>query len=179
MIKFLAGKLIYLRAIELSDVNENYLKWLNEPDVTTGLASGTFPSTLAALHRFVEQKSTDKNTVMLAICDAVTNKHIGNIKLDNFDWVSRTCELGVLIGEKEYWGKGIGSEVCKLTIRYAFQQLNIRKILLCVYANNPGAIKVYKKLGFVNEGTLREHIWSNGSYIDKHFMGLFSAEFNL
>ena len=178
MIKFLEGKLIYLRAIELSDVNENYLKWLNEPDVTTGLASGTFPSTLAALHHFVAQKSRDTNTVMMAICDKETNKHIGNIKLDNFDWVSRTCELGVLIGEKEFWGKGIGSEVCKMTIHYAFQQLNIRKIVLCVYANNPGAIKVYEKLGFVNEGTLRQQIWSKGSYIDKHFMGLFSTEFN-
>jgi RimJ/RimL family protein N-acetyltransferase len=177
MIKFLEGQLVYLRAIEVSDVNENYLKWLNEPDVTTGLASGTFPSTLVSLLKFVEQKSTDKNTVMLAICDKVSNKHIGNIKLDNFDWVSRTCELGILIGEKDFWGKGIGSEVCKLTIQYAFLQLNIRKILLAVYANNAGAIKVYEKLGFVNEGTLRQHIWSNGQYIDKHFMGLFASEF--
>jgi RimJ/RimL family protein N-acetyltransferase len=114
---------------------------------------------------------------MLAICDQESNKHIGNIKLDNFDWVSRTCELGVLIGEKDFWGKGIGSEVCKLTIKYAFEQLNIRKILLAVYAHNIGAIKVYEKLGFVNEGTLRQHIWSNGAYVDKHYMGLFASEF--
>jgi len=177
MIKFLDGNQIYLRAIELSDVNENYLKWLNEPDVTTGLASGTFPSTLSALQNYVEQKTTDKNTVMLAICDQESNKHIGNIKLDNFDWVSRTCELGVLIGEKDFWGKGIGSELCKLTIQYAFQQLNLRKILLAVHAHNTAAIKVYEKLGFVNEGTLRQHIWSNGAYIDKHYMGLFASEF--
>ena len=85
MITFLQGSLIYLRAIEPSDANENYLKWLNEPDVTTGLASGTFPSNLNALTKYVEQKANDKNTVMLAICDKQSNKHIGNIKLDNFD----------------------------------------------------------------------------------------------
>ncbi len=79
MIKFLDGNQIYLRAIELSDVNENYLKWLNKPDVTTGLASGTFPSTLSALQNYVEQKTTDKNTVMLAICDQESNKPIGYI----------------------------------------------------------------------------------------------------
>ena len=62
-------------------------------------------------------------------------------------------------------------------MQYAFQQLNIRKILLTVYASNIGAIKVYEKLGFINEGTLRQHIWSNGTYIDKHYMGLFSSEF--
>ncbi len=174
MIKFLEGKLIYLRAIEREDANENYLKWLNEPQITAGLASGTFPSTLTALKSYVEQKSTDKNTVMLAICDQKTNKHIGNIKLDNFDWVSSTCELGVLIGDTSFWGKGIGYEVCKLTIDYAFSQLNIRKILLAVYANNMAAIKVYQKLGFNNEGTLKDQIWQNGAYIDKHFMGLFN-----
>lgn len=113
---------------------------------------------------------------MFAICDKSTNRHIGNIKLDNFDWISHTCELGVLIGEKDFWGKGIGTEACTLAIQYAFNILNIRKVLLAVYATNIGAIKVYEKLGFVNEGTLRKHIWSNGNYIDKHFMGLFKEE---
>ncbi|MCC6251647.1 MAG: GNAT family N-acetyltransferase [Bacteroidia bacterium] len=176
MIRFIEGKQIYIRAIELTDVSENYLRWLNEPDVTTGLLSGTFPSTITELQSYVEQKINDRNTVMFAICDKSTNRHIGNIKLDNFDWISHTCELGVLIGEKDFWGKGIGTEACTLAIQYAFNILNIRKVLLAVYATNIGAIKVYEKLGFVNEGTLRKHIWSNGNYIDKHFMGLFKEE---
>lgn len=113
---------------------------------------------------------------MFAICDKTNDLHIGNIKVDNFDWVSRTCELGVLLGDRTYWGKGIGTEVMQLTLHYAFEQLNIRKVMLAVYANNPAAIKLYEKVGFVQEGCLRQQIHYKGEYIDKYYMGIFSNE---
>jgi [ribosomal protein S5]-alanine N-acetyltransferase len=176
MIRFLEGKKIYLRAISLSDVTEEYLSWLNDEETTRGLASGVFPSTIEELQRFVEGVVSNKNIVMFAICDHSDDKHIGNIKLDNFDWVSRTCELGLLIGNKNYWGKGIGSEVCRLTLEYAFSDLNIRKVSLAVYENNPAAIRLYEKLGFVTEGQLRKHVFEGGTYYDKFYMGIFREE---
>jgi [ribosomal protein S5]-alanine N-acetyltransferase len=176
MIRFLQGKKIYLRAITLQDVTTEYLSWLNDEETTKGLASGVFPSSIEDLKKFVEGVIGNKNVVMFAICDNETNVHIGNIKLDNFDWVSRTCELGVLIGNKNYWGKGIGSEVCGLTLTYAFTDLNIRKVSLAVYENNPAAIKLYEKLGFQHEGRLRNHIFEGGKYFDKLYMGIFREE---
>ncbi|MEN9640015.1 MAG: hypothetical protein RLZZ262_1884 [Bacteroidota bacterium] len=174
--RFLVGDKIYLRAIAKSDVNQNYLNWLNDKETTRGLASGLFPSTLVELDQFVERAIQSKDVVMFAICDKTNDQHIGNIKIDHFDWVSRTCELGLLIGDKNYWGKGIGQEACKLTLSYAFQTLNIRKVMLAVYANNPAAIGLYNKLGFKLEGTLRQHVFDDGQYYDKHFMGLFEEE---
>lgn len=174
--RFLEGDKIYLRAIAKSDVNQNYLNWLNDKDTTRGLASGLFPSTLMELEQFVERAIHNKDVVMFAICDKTNDQHIGNIKIDHFDWVSRTCELGLLIGDKNYWGKGIGFEACHLTLSYAFQTLNIRKVILAVYENNPAAIGLYKKLGFQLEGSLRQHVYDDGQYYDKHFMGLFAEE---
>lgn len=174
--RFLEGDKIYLRAIAKSDVNQNYLNWLNDKDTTRGLASGLFPSTLMELEQFVERAIHSKDVVMFAICDKTNDQHIGNIKIDHFDWVSRTCELGLLIGDKNYWGKGIGFEACHLTLSYAFQTLNIRKVILAVYENNPAAIGLYKKLGFQLEGSLRQHVYDDGQYYDKHFMGLFAEE---
>ena len=176
MNRFIEGNTIYLRAIEQSDANDRYLSWLNDEEVTRGLASGVYPSTLDDLKKYVEQISGSKNAVMFAICDKENDQHIGNIKLDNFDWVNRTCELGLLLGDRAYWGKGIGTEVMRLTVSYAFQQLNMRKVLLAVYANNPAAIKLYEKVGFKKEGCLRAQIFSKGEYIDKYFMGIFSNE---
>ena len=95
---FLKSDDIYLRALCIDDANNEYLSWLNNSDVTSGLVSGTFPSTLQELVKYVSAKTEDRNTIIFAICDTKTNKHIGNIKIDNFDWVSRTCELGILIG---------------------------------------------------------------------------------
>lgn len=176
MIRFLQGDKIYLRAITLNDVTDDYLSWLNDEETTRGLASGVFPSNIEELRKFVEGIIANKNAVMLAICDITNDKHIGNIKLDQFDWVSRTCELGLLIGDKTSWGKGIGYEVCKLTLAYAFSDLNIRKVSLAVYANNPAAIRLYEKLGFVREGQLRKHIFEGGEYHDKYYMGIFREE---
>jgi RimJ/RimL family protein N-acetyltransferase len=176
MNRFIEGNTIYLRAIEIHDGTERYLSWLNDEEVTRGLASGAYPSTLDDLKKYIQQITSSKNAVMFAICDKVNDVHIGNIKLDNFDWVNRTCELGLLLGDRTYWGKGIGTEVMRLTLAYAFNQLNLRKVLLAVYANNPAAIKLYEKVGFKNEGCLRSQIFVKGEYIDKHYMGIFSNE---
>ncbi|MBX7050601.1 MAG: GNAT family N-acetyltransferase [Flavobacteriales bacterium] len=176
MSRFLEGEKIYLRALTQSDANEEYLSWLNDEETTRGLASGVFPSSIEALKKFVEGISARKDVVMFAICDKKNGQHIGNIKLDNFDWVSRTCELGILIGNKSYWGKGIGFEVCQLTIQYAFQDLNIRKVVLAVYENNPAAVKLYEKLGFQHEGRLRKQVFEGGQYFDKLYMGIFVEE---
>lgn len=176
MSRFLEGEKIFLRALTQSDANEEYLSWLNDEETTRGLASGVFPSSIEALKKFVESISSRKDVVMFAICDVQNGQHIGNIKLDNFDWVSRTCELGILIGNKNYWGKGIGYEVCLLTLKYAFQDLNIRKVVLAVYENNPAAVKLYEKLGFQHEGRLRQQVFEGGKYYDKLYMGIFAEE---
>lgn len=173
---FIKGDTVYLRSIEMSDVGPRYLSWLNDEEVTRGLASGAFPSDLSSLTHYVEHIINSKNAVMFAICDKSNELHIGNIKLDNFDWINRTCELGLLLGDRNYWGKGIGTEVMRLCLHYAFLQLNFRKVVLAVYANNPAAIKLYEKIGFQREGTLRQQILYKGEYIDKYFMGIFSHE---
>jgi RimJ/RimL family protein N-acetyltransferase len=173
---FLQSDTIYLRALSIDDVTAEYLSWLNNNDVTAGLVAGTFPSTFQDLQQYINAKAQDKNTVIFAICDKHTHKHIGNIKIDNFDWISKTCELGILIGNKDFWGKGIGTEACKLVIDYAFNTLNIRKILLAVYSTNVSAIKVYERLGFEKEGTLKAHVFQHGNYIDKHYMSIFNNE---
>lgn len=176
MIRFLEGEKIYLRALSVNDVSDAYLSWLNDEETTRGLASGVFPSTLEELRKYVEAAVNNKNVIIFAVCDKITDEHIGNIKLDQFDWVSRTCELGLLIGNKNYWGKGIGYETCFQTLRYAFTDLNIRKVSLAVYENNPAAIGLYKKLGFVEEGRLRKHVFEGGAYYDKFYMGIFQEE---
>jgi RimJ/RimL family protein N-acetyltransferase len=176
MNRFIEGNTVYLRAIELSDATERYLSWINDEEVTRGLASGVYPSTLEDLKNYLTSIVSSKNADMFAICDKTNDLHIGNIKVDNFDWVNRTCELGVLLGDRSYWGKGIGTEVMRLTLHYAFEQLNIRKVVLAVYANNPVAVKLYEKIGFQKEGCQRQQIHYKGDYIDKYYMGIFSNE---
>jgi [ribosomal protein S5]-alanine N-acetyltransferase len=171
----LIGEKIFLRPIKITDANEEYVSWLNDSETLIGLATET-GTNLSSLINYVQNAIGNSNCIMLAICDLVSKKHIGNIKLDNFDWIANTCELGILVGNKKFWGKGIGFEACKMTLLFAFNELEIRKILLAVYENNTSAIKLYEKLGFIKEGQLRKHIMKNNIYYDKYYMGIFKDE---
>jgi RimJ/RimL family protein N-acetyltransferase len=171
---FLKGKQIYLRKIKKSDAGPQYLSWINDADVTRGIYTGQYPTSMKDLKDYVNASTKSTSSAFFAICDNRNDLHIGNIKLESFDHASRTCGLGLIIGNKSYWGKGVGSEACELVIRYAFDRLNFRKITLIVFSNNTAAFNLYKKMGFVVEGVLKQHIFSDGKYVDKIFMSLFN-----
>ena len=89
------------------------------------------------------------------------------ISIIDIDYRNHKCELGrVLIGDKKFRGQGIGSEMVNLLIDYAFNHLNMRKVYCEVFADNTNALHLYKKSGFLVEGTLKSHIYKNGQYKD-------------
>ena len=88
------------------------------------------------------------------------------------DPVAQTAELGITIGEREYWGRGYGRDAVRVLIEYGFRIRNLRKIWLTVHANNPRAIRSYESVGFVEEGRQRAQVWSDGEYVDLVYMGL-------
>lgn len=177
MIRFLQDEYIYLRPVDEVDANDAYLSWLNDREVTLGMVSGRYPTTQSQLVSYIRSVNQNAQGVMLAICLNETGLHIGNIKIDNFDHPSGTCELGLMIGDKQHWGKGIAKSACRLVLGYAFHTLNMRKVSLTVYSNNPAAISVYRSIGFQEEGCLRQHVFSGGEYADKLWMSVFKSDF--
>lgn len=171
----LKGDKIYLRPIIMDDVNANYLSWLEDSEVMQGIATSGY--TIDKLKVYVSERIIDSDIAFFAICSNDTNEHIGNVKIDFHDKKANVSELGLLIGNKNYWGKGVGYEACKMAIEYGFDQMYLRKIYLAVYENNQNAKRLYEKLGFKLEGTLRKHVMANGELCDKYLMGIFKEEF--
>ncbi len=101
---------------------------------------------------------------------------IGQCGLFNPERVARTMELGITVGDKDYWGRGYGREAVQLVVDYAFTYCNVRKVHLGVLSNNPRAIAAYTKAGFVEEGRQREQAWSAGEYVDLILMGIIRAQ---
>jgi len=170
----LEGKTIYLRFLRLEDATPAYLSWLEDPDVMQGIATSGY--TIGKLRDYIGERLQNPHTAFFAICDLATYTHIGNVKIDFHDAKANVSELGLLIGNKAYWSRGIGHEACRLAIEYGFREMHLRKIYLAVYENNPNAKRLYEKLGFTLEGTLRKHVAVNGTYYDKYLMGLFNHE---
>ncbi len=166
-----------LRPICEKDINRKYLSWINDKEITKYMATGTFPTTFKELRDFYNEITKSKTDVMFAILDKKHNFHIGNIKLGNINWVHRFADLGIMIGEKKYWGKGYGQEACKLLLEYAFNRLNLNKVILGSYANHKPAIKAYQEVGFTIEGRIKKLLNFEGNSVDKIIMGISQSEF--
>ena len=172
----IGGRGVYLRALERCDV-ERMQKWINDPQIGEFLVFH-FPYSLDQEMAWFDnkQKPNDRG-VVLGIVDRETDRHIGNVGLHGIDWVNSVAEIGIMIGEKEYWSRGLGTDAIETMLRYAFSDLNLEKVFLRVYGFNKRAIRSYEKCGFVVEATLRDDVFKKGSYHDTIVMGILREEF--
>lgn len=106
----------------------------------------------------------------------VDDVFIGQCALFNFDAVARTSEIGITIGDEKYLGRGFGREAIGLLVEYGFVHRNIHKVWLHVHARTERAKRAYSACGFIEEGRLRDHVWSNGGYDDLSVMGLMAND---
>ncbi len=174
----IVGKNVRLRAIEKEDLVVSQ-RWLNDREVTRFLLHHS-PLSMAMEEKWYESQMAipPESGQVLAIETKVAEKwvYIGNTGLHHVDPVTREAEFGIFIGEKEFWGKGLGREATLLTLQHGFDDLNLNRIYLYVFENNQRGIAAYQATGFVHEGTLREAIYKNGRYYNVHVMSVLRSE---
>lgn len=175
---FITGDRVSLRGLEREDLKGNMFNWANDSEVTYYMWTGLKPNSTEALEQEYEQLIHSKNDVAFALVDKETSTHIGNVGLYSINWVYRSAEYRILIGEKDYWNKGYGKEAADLTIQYGFDKLNLNKIWLGVNAEQENAVKSYQNAGFVREGILRQEIYRNGKYYDAIRMSVLREEYD-
>ena len=174
---FIVGKNVYLRGLEKGDLKSNYFQWANDAEVTHYMEMGLKPNNFEQLEIEYNELIKSKNDIVFVIVDIKTDILIGSCGLYCINWISRKAEYRIIIGEKEYWNKGFGSEVAKLLIQYGFEKLNLNKIWLGVNSENKGAEKSYVKAGFIREGILRQEIHRNNRYYDAVRMSILREEY--
>ena len=171
-IEILESKELVLKPLSKEFLSIDYLKWLNDEEVTKHMESGgNFD------YKTLEKYLTDVENnpkYFWAIISKNNSKHIGNIKVDPIDLNNKFGEFGIMIGDKKSWGKGYAKQASKVVLNFCFQKLKLRKINLGVLANNDSAIKLYDSLGFKLEGHFKKHILKNGKYIDVYRYSIFN-----
>jgi RimJ/RimL family protein N-acetyltransferase len=172
---FLQGNKVCLRPIEISDLG-NLHRWINDPEIRQFLKNYT-PLNLQAEREYIEALTSRKNDISFAIVKREGNEHIGSIALHQINWKDRLANTGTMIGEKQYWGQGYGTEAKLLLLRYAFDTLNLHRVCSKVYDFNSRSLAYAKKCGYVQEGVMRKHIFRDGNYHDVVFFGVFREEF--
>lgn len=166
------SKSIYLREIQLSDVNKKYYNWMKNAEVTQYLESRFENWSLRKLKDYVRRIKNNPDYIFLAIISKDKNRHIGNIKLGPISRIHNFADVGIIIGQKLFLGKGIGSEAISIVVDYAFNKLNLHKLTAGAYAKNIASIKAFEKAGFSVEGIRKKQYLYNGKYIDGILLGI-------
>ncbi len=172
----LKGEKVILRAMEREDLER---LWQFNNDLEVELAGGgdpPMPQSLARLQAEFESKVSSGGRDGASFAIEADGQLIGQCSLFNFDDTAHTCELGIAIGDKAYWGKGYGREAVGLLLEYAFRYRNLRRVFLRTDGQNIRGQRAYRACGFVEEGRLRAHVYSNGAYDDLVFMGILRDE---
>ncbi|QAA30940.1 GNAT family N-acetyltransferase [Clostridium manihotivorum] len=168
------GEKICLRAYKQEDIpvavemiNDRELKKLLVTDIP-------FPSTPWEEEEWIKsQKATSTGEYNFAIEDIETKKYIGGCGIQKVNWLARTATVGIMIGDKNYWGKGYGTDAMKVLLDFIFNNMNINKVKLSVFSFNTRAKKSYEKCGFVVEGVLKKELFKDGKYYDEIVMAAF------
>jgi len=174
---FIEGKTVDLRPLSLEDVNDTYIGWLNDAEVCAYNSHHRYPNTRELAVEYVTRIRSQKSDLVLAVIAKDASKHIGNISLQNMDPVNRSAEFAILMGDKDSWGKGIGTEAAQLIVKHGFEQLNLHKIYCGTSEENIAMQKLAASLGFKEEGRSRQETFKNGSFRDVIRYGLLRDEF--
>lgn len=173
MKKSTASKKIDLKRVEKKDLEQLRL-WRNEPDLRKYFREHKDITETDQLNWYESKVLNDPNQYNFSIF--AKDKLIGHCGLYYVDWINRSAEFGIYVGDRDYRNGGYGSESLRALVKFGFEDLNLNKIWCEVYSNNE-SIHVYKHLGFVYEGTLRDAYFNEGRYWDSHMLSLLRKEY--
>lgn len=174
------GDQIRFRAIEKEDL-PNFVRWLNDPEIHQWLCL-RYPLSLAEEEDWFADmiKKPPQERPMAIEIQPDPGKDswvfVGNCGFSNVNWENRSAEIGIHIGEKDYWDRGFGTKAMQLILKFGFESLNLHRLYLRVFETNQRAIRSYEKAGFIIEGKMRQAHFMNGDYFDVLLMSVLQQE---
>lgn len=173
---FIDGDKIYLRRLLTEDVEGGYSEWFDDSEVCQYNEHHRFTKAKEELISYIKDLSEKRDQLVLAIIDKKTDRHVGNISLQEINYINSSAEIAIIIGDKDVWGKGFGREAYRLMINHGFKALNLNRIACGTSVKNIGLQKIVTSLGFKAEGTRRSAIYKEGVYVDIYEYGLLKSE---
>ena len=174
------GKLVCLSAFDPEELAKAYSTWTRDSELQRLFDAGAsrLHSTKVGTDFF--EKIVKENVPanhFFSIRRLDDDRLLGDINLDVInEWGSRDAFVGLGIGDREDWGKGYGTDAMKIMLRFAFTELNLRRVTLTVFEYNPRAINTYEKVGFRHEGRMRGALLRDGKRWDMFYMGILAEE---
>lgn len=171
--------MIKLRGLRETDA-EKMLEWMLDSRTQRSFQRDMSGTTLEMARQFCRTEKTEQNNLEYtnlhyAITDE-TDEYLGTISLKNIDYNNKSAEYAIALREKAR-GKGVAAEATRLLLKKGFEDMELHRIYLTVFADNLSAIKMYERCGFIYEGELREHINRNGEFVSWRMYGILRNEY--
>jgi RimJ/RimL family protein N-acetyltransferase len=174
------GELVRLSAFDHEELGKAYVNWKRDSELNRLFDAGASVLHSAKASTDFFEKMVKEDTPanhFFSIRKLDDNRLLGDIGLDVInDWGSRDAFVGLGIGDRNDWGKGYGTDAMKIILRFAFTELNLRRVTLSVFEYNPRAIRSYEKTGFHHEGRLRGALLRDGKRWDMLYMGILAED---
>lgn len=168
------GASVRLRAVERGDL-PTFVKWMNDPQVTEFLV---LDPPLSMEEEEVWYQGMLRRDDKVFCIETKDDRLIGSIGLHHLDWKNRMTDIGIVIGEKDAWSRGFGTDAIRTLLRYLFEELNLNRVGLTADTTNARAIACYERCGFHSEGVVRSGRFKRGRYIDSVQMSILRRDWD-
>lgn len=165
----------YVRALQESDLAGPYTSWFEDQEVCKYNSHGKFAKTEDYFRSFFNSFNTEDH-VIWAICHT-TDGHIGNISLQGLSFINRNAEFAILMGDRRHWHRGVALEAGRILFQHGFTKLNLERIYCGTAATNTGMRKLAERLGMIQEGCRRNHLFLDGEWVDMLEYGILKKDF--
>ena len=173
------GELVRLSAMDVDEISRAISRWSRDSEfrrLINSEAASVASSTGVKkwLEKELDEQSINQHWFSIRKLD--DDQLLGDIDIYVYNWPGRDAFVGLGIGEREFWGRGYGTDVIKVILRYAFIEVNLERVTLTVFEYNPRAIRAYEKAGFRHEGRTRKVLNREGRRWDILYMGILREE---
>jgi len=169
---------VFLRALEPDDYKTT-IKWRNDDEIWSKVGGPKHFVSEEYERQWIINAINNNKEVRLGICLKENKELIGLTSIIDIDWINRSAQCSIMMGEKQYWGKGIGSESSMLLLKFAFYERNFERIWAHILESNIGSLKMFEKCGYKSEGLLRNSVYKNGRYQNQVVMSILRDEFDI
>lgn len=167
-----SSKVVTIRRLTMDDVSQEYLSWLNDPEVNRYLETRHHPQSIDAIRTYVRSMIRSNDQHLFAICTA-NQHHIGNIKLGPVHPYHNYADVAYFIGDRRFWGRGCATEAISQIVDFGFTRLGLHRIQAGLYYSNAASRRALIKNGFKCDGALHKQLknWQ-GEFEDHELFGL-------
>ena len=167
---------LLLKNLQESDISQNYIDWLNDPEINKYLGCASKIQTRESCISYVRSYGNSNDTALVGIFRKNSDLHIGNVTLSFIDWHNQSVSVGISIGRKEYQGYGLGEEALNGIIQHCVRKLEMYRITAGVNVNNFQSLQLFLKCGFKVEALLRSANNIENKLEDSYLLSLLKSE---